>query len=441
MSSPAIAVEDIGKFYQISHLAKKAPSFRDAMTQTVTSWLRRRPGGKEAGGPTRETFWALKDVSFDVHPGEVVGIVGRNGAGKSTLLKILSRITEPSTGCARVRGRLASLLEVGTGFHFELTGRENIYLNGSILGMKKAEIDRKFDEIVAFAEIDRFLDTQVKHYSSGMFVRLAFAVAAHLETQILIIDEVLAVGDIGFQNKCLGRIEDVTKQGRTVLFVSHNVPAVANLCTRCILLERGRLTMDGEPGAILNVYSQRVGGELSAEEALDHHPGRTTDSRPCMRRVRVIRRGGIESFIRMGDDLSIEVAFESSETLTDVFCRAFIKNSLGTPVFGFDTDVTPPDVPNQPFRKGRVACRADRVPLMPGVYSLDLFFGSHRMVFDTIHGACQFEIHPADVFGTGRLPLAVAGSVYWPCAWEVAVEPTDDDGLVAAVARDGDGLA
>ena len=435
MSRPAISVEGIGKCYQISHQAARAPSFRDAVTQSVRSWFDRRPDGKDAGRATREDFWALQDVSFEVGKGEIVGILGRNGAGKSTLLKILSRITEPSTGRARVRGRLASLLEVGTGFHFELTGRENIYLNGSILGMKKAEIDRKFDEIIAFAEVDRFLDTQVKHYSSGMFVRLAFAVAAHLETQILIIDEVLAVGDVGFQNKCLGRIEDVTKQGRTVLFVSHNVPAVQNLCTRCILLERGRMTMDGDPEAVLLAYSQQMGGVLGAEESLDHHPGRTTDSRPCMRRVRISGRGVSESFIRMGDEVSIAIEFESPETLTDVFCRAYVKNSMGSPIFGFDTDVIPPEVPSRPFRNGRVECRAERIPLMPGTYTLDLYFGSHRMVFDTIHSACQFEIHPADVFGTGRLPQPVAGSVYWPGSWEVSIDPSTDDQLVGTAAR------
>jgi lipopolysaccharide transport system ATP-binding protein len=425
MSRPAIVVDDISKSYKISHLAESPSTFRDAVSGFAASLLRR--GGKtpRPSGSTSETFWALRDVSFSVEPGEVVGIIGRNGAGKSTLLKILSRITEPTTGVARIRGRLASLLEVGTGFHFELTGRENIYLNGSILGMRKAEIDRKFDEIIAFAEIERFLDTQVKYYSTGMFVRLAFAVAAHLETQILIVDEVLAVGDVAFQNKCLGRIEDVTKQGRTVLFVSHNVPAVQNLCTRCILLDRGQMVMDGEPESVLNEYNLRMGGALGADESLEHHPGRTSDSKPCMRWVSVAGRGQSESFIRMGDDLSIEVQFESPESddpLTDVLCRANVRNNLNTPVFGFDTDVIPPRQPKRPFRRGRVTCRVERAPLMPGTYTLDLAFGSHRMVFDTVHGACKFEIHPADVFGTGRLPVPSAGNVFWAGRWEVSVD-------------------
>jgi lipopolysaccharide transport system ATP-binding protein len=267
-----------------------------------------------------------------------------------------------------------------------------------------------------------------------MFVRLAFAVAAHLESQILIVDEVLAVGDVGFQNKCLGRIEDVTKQGRTVLFVSHNVPAVQNLCTRCILLDGGRMKMDGPPEEVLNAYNLAMGGAMSAEESLEHHPGRTANSRPCMRWVSVAGKGASESFIRMGDDLAIEIQFESADPLTDVFCRAYVKNSLNMPVFGLDTDVIPPRMPKPPIYRGRVTCRVDRIPLMPGTYTFDLYFGSHRMVFDTVHGACKFEVHAADVFGTGRLPMPVAGSVYWPGAWEVSV-----DDAVGAAATAGDG--
>ena len=209
MSRPAIIVEDLGKSYRLGLEAGAITTFREAMSRAFQFATAAVPETRRGERPRRETFWALKDVSFEVGRGEVVGIIGRNGAGKSTLLKILSRITEPTEGCVRLRGRVASLLEVGTGFHPELTGRENVYLNGSILGMRKAEIDRKFDEIVAFAEVERFLDTQVKHYSSGMYVRLAFAVAAHLDPQILIVDEVLAVGDAAFQKKCLGKMEQV----------------------------------------------------------------------------------------------------------------------------------------------------------------------------------------------------------------------------------------
>lgn len=253
MSQPIIQIENIGKAYRLGQADVKHAMFRDVLRNIVKAPLRRF---KELRGfrEGEDLFWALRNVSFDVQQGEVVGIIGRNGAGKSTLLKILSRITEPTEGKAILRGRVASLLEVGTGFHPELTGRENVYLNGAILGMSRAEITRKFDEIVAFAEIEKFLDTPVKRYSSGMYVRLAFAVAAHLEPEILIVDEVLAVGDAEFQKKCLGKMSDVTKEGRTILFVSHNMAAVKEICSRAILLKNGRTVHDGTPGDTLATY-------------------------------------------------------------------------------------------------------------------------------------------------------------------------------------------
>ena len=259
----AIIVKGLSKRYVLGH-ESKADTLRDALTQGVSGWWSRlRHGPLE-----EEEFWALRDVSFRVEPGEVVGIVGRNGAGKSTLLKILSRITEPTAGSVRLRGRVASLLEVGTGFHPELTGRENIFLNGAILGMQRAEIRRKFDEIVAFAEIDRFLDTPVKRYSSGMYVRLAFAVAAHLEPEILIVDEVLAVGDAQFQQKCLGKMQAIAAdQGRTILFVSHNLKAVEHLCSRGLLLERGRIVMNDTAHKVVADYLHRVAAQPRANVA------------------------------------------------------------------------------------------------------------------------------------------------------------------------------
>lgn len=263
--SKVITVNNLGKKYTISHQAREEySSLRDALTASFFSFGNKLAAPfKRTGSDTRnvtaeqEDFWALKDVSFDINQGERVGIIGRNGAGKSTLLKILSRITEPTTGSIRIVGRVASLLEVGTGFHPELTGRENIYLNGAILGMGRQEIRKKFDEIVSFAEIEKFLDTPVKRYSSGMYVRLAFAVAAHLEPEILIVDEVLAVGDAQFQKKCLGKIEDVsTKEGRTVLFVSHNMGAILQICNRCILLDKGVAAFNGDVRTAVSVYSK-----------------------------------------------------------------------------------------------------------------------------------------------------------------------------------------
>jgi lipopolysaccharide transport system ATP-binding protein len=251
MSSPAIVVESLGKKYQLRHQSGPDDGFRHVLQSALAAPFKRfrnRQGASETRTSSTEEFWALKDVSFSVAPGEVVGIIGRNGAGKSTLLKILSRITEPTRGRVTIDGRVASLLEVGTGFHPELTGRENIYLNGTILGMTRREIKRKFDEIIAFAEVEKFLDTPVKYYSSGMYVRLAFAVAAHLEPEILIVDEVLAVGDAQFQRKCLGKMQDVSeREGRTVLFVSHNMAAISSLTSRVVLLKNGQVEYIGPP--------------------------------------------------------------------------------------------------------------------------------------------------------------------------------------------------
>lgn len=253
MSDIAITVENLGKLYRIGGQQARYKRFTETVMDTLAAPLHRlRNLGKPV--PEAETLWALKDVSFEVKEGEVVGIIGRNGAGKSTLLKVLSQITEPTTGEVRLRGRVGSLLEVGTGFHPELTGRENVYLNGAILGMRRAEIERKFDEIVAFAEVDKFLDTPVKRYSSGMYVRLAFAVAAHLEPEILVVDEVLAVGDAQFQKKCLGKMGDVAKAGRTVLFVSHNMGAIRQLCSKSVWLDRGRVEDYGLTTSVISAY-------------------------------------------------------------------------------------------------------------------------------------------------------------------------------------------
>jgi lipopolysaccharide transport system ATP-binding protein len=275
MSYVAIKVSGVGKSFRIGAKLERYRTLRDSMSQALAGpyralrarWSACAPSRRSAG--SQEIFQALQDVSFEIRQGEVVGIVGRNGAGKSTLLKILSRITEPDEGSVEYFGRIGSLLEVGTGFHMELSGRENVYLNGAILGMTKNEIDRKFDEIVDFAEMDRFIDTPVKHYSSGMQLRLAFAVAAHLEPEILLVDEVLAVGDARFQKKCLSKMEDVGQHGRTVLFVSHNMPAVTRLCKRCLLLENGRLIKDGPSHGIVSAYLHADAGTTAEREWTD----------------------------------------------------------------------------------------------------------------------------------------------------------------------------
>jgi len=287
MSKPAISVAGLWKEYVVGHAHERHDTFYELLTSTLKAPLKRL---RNLGGQAeeKERFWALQDVNFEVRPGEVVGVIGRNGAGKSTLLKILSRITAPTKGRIEVRGRLASLLEVGTGFHPELSGRENIYLNATILGMGQKEIARKFDEIVEFSGVEKFLDTPVKRYSSGMYVRLAFAVAAHVEADILLVDEVLAVGDAEFQKRCLGMMGDVARGGRTVLFVSHNLTALRNLCTTGLLLENGQPKALGRIGDVLNQYaSNRATGSVAAVELVDTHP----DKPAWIQRVAVVPAG------------------------------------------------------------------------------------------------------------------------------------------------------
>jgi len=277
MTALAIRVENLGKEFRIGSRKGPYKTLRESLVQAAKVPFRLVRGfGNESAERKAQLIWALKDVSFGVQRGEVVGIIGRNGAGKSTLLKILSRITEPTEGYGEIHGRVGSLLEVGTGFHPELTGRENIYLNGAILGMKRVEITRKFDEIVAFSEVEKFVDTPVKHYSSGMYLRLAFAVAAHLEPEILIVDEVLAVGDSAFQKKCLNKMQDVGREGRTVLFVSHSMPAITRLCERAILLDGGRVLRDGPSPEVVAAYLKAGFGTTAVREwpKGDERPGR-----------------------------------------------------------------------------------------------------------------------------------------------------------------------
>ena len=325
---PRVEVESLSKLYRIGSIG--ATSLRDTI-ERISSRFRRRAGGAPQTeqhlpppgrqGPSPNTFWAIRDVSFSAKAGEIVGIVGRNGAGKSTLLKILSRITEPTSGRAILRGRLASLLEVGTGFHPDLTGRENIFLNGTILGMKRWEISAKFDEIVAFAEIDGFIDTPVKHYSSGMFVRLAFAVAAHLEPEILFIDEVLAVGDAGFQKKCLGKMGEIaTQDGRTVFFVSHNMSAIRALCEHALLIENGQATMDGPPSEVIGRYlASTVPDEVAGELDWTNRDDAPSCEEIELTRLRLLGRDGtVRTTFEADQPISIEVNYRVKKRVRGV---------------------------------------------------------------------------------------------------------------------------
>ena len=317
------------------HGAKyKYTALRDVVGREISNFTRKAAdvvrGRQVVQGDEVEEFWALKDVSFEVKQGEVIGIIGRNGAGKSTLLKILSRITEPTEGRVLLRGRVASLLEVGTGFHPELTGRENIFLNGAILGMTQREIRRKFDEIVAFAEIDKFLDTPVKHYSSGMYVRLAFAVAAHLEPEILVVDEVLAVGDAAFQEKCIGKMNSVAEtEGRTVLFVSHNMAVIQHLCARAILIQSGRVSADGPPETVIGGYlsDARIGSRIALADWKD----RTTSGEARIIELE-IGNGCKGNAITFGGELSVKIHARFDVTLVDPSFGVIVHDSGGTPL-------------------------------------------------------------------------------------------------------------
>lgn len=337
MRDIAIRVENLSKQYRIGEQQASNKTLREALVSAARvpfRWL--RSGSKQ----DENTFWALNDVSFEIKQGEAVGIIGRNGAGKSTLLKILSRITKPTHGRVEMFGHVGSLLEVGTGFHTELSGRENIYLNGAILGMSRREIDRKFDEIVAFAETEKFLDTPVKHYSSGMYVRLAFAVAAHLEPDILIVDEVLAVGDTSFQKKSLGKMEDVTSQGRTVLFVSHSMPAVTRLCSSTILLDKGQVVQIGASQDVVSSYLNFGVGSMSAREWKDaeQRPGNDIAR---LRAVRVIDEGGfVSANIDIRKTVKIEMEFDVLKEGYILVPNFHFINSEGVHVFA-SSDLNP----------------------------------------------------------------------------------------------------
>lgn len=339
MSDIAISVQDLSKLYRLGRKHDRYKTLRDTVTDSITSPFRKIGGmlRGEATATTTEDLWALKDVSFEVKRGEVIGVIGRNGAGKSTLLKVLSRITEPTHGQIDIYGRVGSLLEVGSGFHPELTGRENIFLNGAILGMRRSEIEDKFDEIVAFAEVERFIDTPVKHFSSGMYLRLAFGVAAHLEPEILVVDEVLAVGDLSFQNKCLKKMQDVSGAGRTVLFVSHNMAAIHRLCSRCILMNEGQVLADGDTDTVIQTYISR-GLQERPEHLQPHNPAKPIN----LRRACIIGPDGEPSSeFRYDQGVSVSVDYEVNQPISE--CSIWLGIRTAEEVAVFDTADTDSD--------------------------------------------------------------------------------------------------
>ena len=390
----AIRVEKLSKKYILRHQVagrSRYVALRDVLAHKVTSLFKPEP----ASNGRREDFWALKDVSFEIKQGDAVGIIGRNGAGKSTLLKLLSRITTPTTGRIEIEGRVASLLEVGTGFHPELTGRENIYLNGAILGMHRAEIRKKFDEIVAFAEVEKFLDTPVKHFSSGMYMRLAFAVAAHLEPEILIVDEVLAVGDAQFQKKCLGKMEDVSKGGRTVLFVSHNMEALMRICASCIYLVEGRMQMVGETRHVIAEYSanfKQAAGEIDLSPLPRRFEG---NGRARMIRLRSLQEGtGAGSWCyEYGSPLGFSMEFEVYRDVEDPDIGYAIYSTTGIELVSSTTNQ---ERPLDRLLPGRYQMRMTipDLSLNPGTYMLGVGICTMGTVVDHIMDAAQFEIIP-----------------------------------------------
>jgi lipopolysaccharide transport system ATP-binding protein len=427
MTEPAISIRNLSKCYRLGTIG------RHTLVDETKYWWHKIRGRDprdhfrkigytatekrmvEAEHEGKQEFWALKDISFDVQPGEVIGIIGRNGAGKSTLLKILTRITEPTSGEAVINGRVASLLEVGTGFHPELTGRENIYMNGTIMGMKYREIDVKFDDIVSFSEIEKFIDTPVKRYSSGMYVRLAFAVAAHLDPEILLIDEVLAVGDAEFQKKCLGKMENVAKQGRTVLFVSHQIGAVAQLCNKAILIHEGKIKGMGSTDEIIDLYlldrASVSGNEYIRPESL-------TDGEICIRRARTVDGSGIpRQEFDFKETVSLSIDIDSPQILQGTLVAIVLLSHIGYKLF--TTQRAYEEIADSRPGSCRIIVTIPSGLLAPGRYSfLMALHIRNQQILDIVNSACRFTI-----VDTGSPFSDYAGKDYGAflvdCAWKL----------------------
>ncbi len=423
MSNSVISIHTVSKLYRIGQGRLRYKTLRDAIAEKVARGIR----GGASLEKERSVLWALRDVSFEVQQGEVVGIIGRNGAGKSTLLKILARITYPTEGRITMTGRVGSLLEVGTGFHPELTGRENVYLNGAILGMGRREIRRKFDEIVDFSGIEAFLDTPVKRYSSGMAVRLAFSVAAHLEAEVLLVDEVLAVGDVEFQRKCLGKMNDVVRSGRTILFVSHNMAAVEGLCSRAVLLDHGRVACVGEVDEVLGQYLTR---------SVEHQGNIDLTALPAgsgglLKRFRILDKSGRPcAAIPLGESVLFELEGESPTRINNVVMNIGMDTLMGQRVASFNThfQYRAPVTLQGPFR---MQCRFENCRLRPGPYLLSLTLKSADNLLQRIT-AIPVEIVATDIYGSGKIQPQNKG-VYLPEAvWLVEGTQSPKTGLPSA---------
>jgi len=410
----SIIVEDLCKRYELGALQRET-QLRDQLVHFLRApFRRRRP---------REIIWALRDVSFSVAEGEVVGIIGRNGAGKSTLLKILSKITYPTSGHVRARGRVASLLEVGTGFHEELTGRENIFLNGSILGMKKREVEAKLDAIIAFAGVERFIDTPIKRYSSGMRLRLGFAVAAHLEPDVLIVDEVLAVGDAGFQKKCISAMQDLRGGGRTVLFVSHNMAAVENLCSRGIWIANGSVRLDGPTHAVIEAYMATFSTAGSAKSELSEVECRRIGSGE-IRYTRVeflSAERELQTVTRAGKGIVIRLHYHANEPIERPSFGLKICTELGIVVSDTSTWLHGLDIPLVPAGDGYVELEIDTLNLLPGRYQFSLWINSclQAHMYDALENPLHLDIEETAIYGSSRRIDNRYGVVFFPQRWRL----------------------
>jgi lipopolysaccharide transport system ATP-binding protein len=417
MTVTAIKAEGLGKNYMLG-LNAAYGSLREAVSEAGRRTVGRLVGRGEK--PEVDVLWALKDVSFEINQGEAVGLIGHNGAGKSTMLKLLSRIAEPSTGYAEVTGRVGSLLEVGTGFHPELTGRENVFLNGAILGMRRAEIRKRFDEIVEFANMERFLDTPVKRYSSGMQVRLAFAVAAHLEPEILLVDEVLAVGDAAFQRKSLTKMAEVARAGSTVIFVSHNLATIQALCQRAILLERGSVVTDAPVEEAVTGYLRAL--ERAASDDLETRTDR--DGRAWqeskVKRLAVYDGDSDEADVVVGGRAA-KIVVEVTEVLPMMECSLTILNSLGHPITTLDSELSSTADIRDSGSGPRIECRVDSLPLIPGRYRIDVLLRGRQEIQDGLQAAAYFDVEPGVIDGRPMPSIGADGDVVLPHTWQLPV--------------------
>ncbi|MEX2215043.1 MAG: ABC transporter ATP-binding protein [Phycisphaeraceae bacterium] len=418
MTTAAIQARNLSKSYRLGSATSFGSTLRETLADATRRWFK-QDANPTNGSKKDDTFYALRDVSFDIERGQVVGIIGHNGAGKSTLLKLLARITDPTEGRAEVRGRIASLLEVGTGFHPELSGRENIYLNGAILGMTRDEIRSSLDAIIDFSGIEKFLDTPVKRYSSGMTVRLAFAIAAHLRPEILLVDEVLAVGDVAFQKKCLGKMQDVVHdEGRTVLFVSHNMDSIRALCSQVMVLDHGKsigcVPVDEGVRAYYHAMAEHEHLPLSQRPR-----ARRCSHAPVFHALRMHTDQGETHVVACGGTLNIDLDLANLGDVTRGECALSIRNEHGQRVVMFQSQYHA-DLVLTGLSSTILRCTIPNLILAPGTYSIDLVLADQPEIIDTIERAATFEVVFADLFGTGKIPDATQGHVVMPCQWKLA---------------------